>query len=59
MKKDRIWEFILEFKKINDYRPPQSDIARGVGITRQAVKNYFNRNPEKLKRFAEYRRYYD
>jgi len=59
MKKlDRIAIFIAGYKKTHDCYPIPAEIARGVGISRQAIRNYFLRNQEKLKQIPEYRRYF-
>ena len=55
---DRIIVFIEGFKKTYNCHPIQTEIADGLGITRQAVRNYFLKNKETLKKIPEYRRYF-
>jgi len=58
IKTDRVTIFIAGYVHENDCYPIPAEIARGVGVSRQAIRNYFLRHKEKLEKIPEYRRYF-
>jgi len=57
-KTDRVKEYYTAFKKREGYYPAKAVIAKGIGISRQAVGKYFEKHETTLKKIPEYRRYY-
>lgn len=52
-------EFIKDYKKEHLIAPLQSHIADKFGVSRQAVQYHFNLLRDELKKYPEYKRYFD
>jgi hypothetical protein len=55
---DRYAVFIAGYHAEHNCYPIPAEIGRGLDVSRQAVRNYFNRNKETLEKIPEYKRYF-
>ena len=55
---DRYAVFIAGYKEKHDCHPIPAEIGRGLGVSRQAVRNYFLKNKQTLEKIPEYQRYF-
>jgi predicted transcriptional regulator len=56
--KEKILDFIEKYREQHGCLPLQTDIANGLGVTRQNIRYHFNMMREELKDYPEYMKRY-